>query len=121
MAHVLSTCPSLAADRNTFSWSVGAFYASKLSGAPAGGWPTLLLSPHTDLAVLGMWSCMARQYWRHWSEFKILHECVKQALFLMFSPPGMAGARYGQASPYGPFVTDLRSKSPGARRDLYCS
>ena len=52
LAHLLCSCPAVAGERKLFIDSVGCFYASKLSGAPAGDWPTVVLSPHADLAFL---------------------------------------------------------------------
>ena len=52
LAHLLSACPTVAAAREHFLQQVGVFYASKLVGAPAGDWPTLVFSPHADLVFL---------------------------------------------------------------------
>ena len=52
LVHLLCTCPAVAVGRELFLNRVGIFYASKLSGAPSGDWPTVVLSPHADLAFL---------------------------------------------------------------------
>ena len=52
IAHLLASCSALHGERGIFLDNVEAFYASKVRGSPAGDWPTLFLSPHTDLAQL---------------------------------------------------------------------
>ena len=52
MAHLLASCHALSSHRETFLDHIGFFYSAKLQGSPAGDWPTLVLSPHLDLAVL---------------------------------------------------------------------
>ena len=52
MPHILAVCPALEVERNVFLVKVGTFYANRLRGAPAGDWPTVVLSPHADLVIL---------------------------------------------------------------------
>ena len=45
LPHILCSCPSVDASRKVFLFKVGTFYASKLRGAPASDWPSMVLNP----------------------------------------------------------------------------
>ena len=53
LPHLLASCPALAGERGAFLSQLGRAYAAKLSAAPCGDWPTMVLTPHADLVALG--------------------------------------------------------------------
>jgi len=52
MAHILATCTAVGAARQHYLHSLSGYFSARLREAPAGDWPTLVLSPHSDLEVL---------------------------------------------------------------------
>ena len=51
-AHILALCPAVASDRHTFLAKLDERFAATLQSAPAGDWPSIVLSPHLDLNKL---------------------------------------------------------------------
>ena len=52
LGHLLAECTALEAERAAFLSASGGAWLGMLSGAPAGDWPTAVLSPHSGVTDL---------------------------------------------------------------------